>query len=149
MALNNSISVLRSRDPLDMIDGFPLKILRNLTVVFADMLRVPTIAPSLVFSVWTQRKGGCSTFQRNIAGTHYSLSDILEAMVHVPRLLDRIDLQERAIKRDRHRIVGVQYRVQAMQLVCHTRGKHSIVDVVMDWPRKIVMLCRILDLNVA
>ena len=132
-----------------MVDRLFLQILCDLTVVFAYMLCVPAIAASLVFSIWIQRERSRSTFQRNIAGTHYSLSDILEAMVHVPRLLDRIDLQERAIKRDRHRIVGVQYRVQAMQLVCHTRGKHSIVDIVMDRPRKIVMLCRILDLNVA
>lgn len=116
-----------------MIDCFLLEISRNLTVVFADMFCVPAIAPSLILSVGAQWKGGRSTFQRNVARTHDSLPDVLEAMVHMPRLLYRVDLQERTVKRNRHRVVSVKYCVQAMKLVSHTRGEYSIVDVIVDW----------------
>ena len=69
-------------------------------------------------------------------------------MVHMPRLLYRVGLQKRTVKYNRHRVISVEDRVQAVQLVCHRRGKHSVVDIVVDWLWKIVVLRRILDLDV-
>jgi hypothetical protein len=142
------ISVSTSGYPLHMVDGLLLEILRNLTVVFAHMLCVPTIAASLILTVRTQRKGCRGTFQCNITCTHDRLSDVLEAVVYMPRLLYGIDLGERAVERDRHRVVSIENRIQTVQLMCHRRGEHGVVDIVVDWLRKIVVPCRILYFNV-
>lgn len=108
------ISVPTSRYPLYVVNGLLLEIRRDLTVVFADMFRIPTIAASLILAVRTKWEGRRGAFQCNITCTHDRLSDVLEAVVHMPRLLNRVHFQKGTVECNRHRVVSVEYCVQAV-----------------------------------
>lgn len=69
-------------------------------------------------------------------------------MIHMPGLLDRIDLEERTIECNRHCVVSIEDGVQTMQLMCHRRREYGIVFIMVDRLGEIVVPCGILYFDV-
>lgn len=105
---------LGRRNPFDVVDSFPFEVFVDLAVVFADMLRVPTIAASSIACdgiVWKCRR---SAFECDVARTHDSLSDIVETMIYMEGHFD-----EGWIAFSVEDIVRVKDGVQTVELVGH------------------------------
>lgn len=102
------------RYPLHMVDRLLLEVPLDLAVVFAHVLRIPPVAASQVFAMHAQWERGRGALQRDVACTHDRLSDVIKAMVHMPRLLYGIYLEERLIERDSHGVVGGEYCMQTV-----------------------------------
>jgi len=111
---SQSLLILGS-NPLEVVDRLFLQIVVDLAVVLAHMLRIPPITAAQILSRhWVERECRSCTFQGNVAVAHDGLSDVLKAVVDVPRHLDG-----GRVARELQGVVGVEDGVDAVELVRH------------------------------
>ena len=87
------------------------------------MLPIPPIAAANVFSRYgILREGRSRPLECNVARAHYTLSQVFEAVVDVPRHLDwTLQLQP---------VVRIEDGVEAVQLMCHRRGEDGLIRII-------------------
>jgi hypothetical protein len=108
------------------------------------MLSIPAITATPVSTLFVERETRRSAFQGDIARTHDGLSDVLETVIDVPR-----HLYQTGVLVDRQERVGVEDRVQTVQLVRHGGRVDGNVRVVVDGLREVVVILGRRDLDVA